>query len=334
MHRNVSYLLGLLFVGAALAWIAVPIARPSASPPQDGSLEPLPAVTDTGSATSSTTVPGGSGTAPAPVTSTPPPSTSTTAPPAPVGGDAGEWALVFRDEFDGPPLDTDRWVTCYWWDDNGCSNEGNSELEWYQPGNVVVGDGVLALEAREEEVRTRRGRYPYTSGMVTTGRDVDDLEVAPGFSFTYGYVEVRAKVPEGTGLWPALWLLPADHESRPEIDIVEVLGDTPEIARFHIHYEDGDGDRLSPGYDWVDTDLSEDWHVYAVEWTDDRVAWYLDGVVRWEVTDPEAIPHEDLYLIMNLAVGGEWPGAPDEDTEFPAQFLIDYVRIWQSGSGR
>jgi beta-glucanase (GH16 family) len=344
MHRSLQYVLGFFFVGAILIWVAVPPAGPPSTPDaSDRDVEPGLEAAAPGSTAPPRSVPVAPEPAPSesatttivPATTTTVPATTTTSPPDPVGGDAGQWTLVFRDEFDGPRLATDRWVTCYWWDDDGCSNEGNDELEWYRPDNVIVDDGRLVLEAREESTRTRRGdRYPYTSGMVTTGRDVDDLAVPPGFVFTYGYVEVRAKVPSGTGLWPAVWLLAADHESRPEIDIIEVLGDTPEVARFHIHYNDRTGDRQSPGQDWIGPDLSEDWHLYAVEWTEDRVVWYLDGVARWEVTDPEAIPREDLYLILNLAVGGEWPGAPDDDTEFPARFLIDYVRIWQAGSGR
>lgn len=249
---------------------------------------------------------------------------------APHGG-ADEWSLIFADDFDGDELDPDAWVTCYWWDDDGCTNLGNGELQWYQPENVDVRDGRLVLTARHEQGSGELGRdYDYTSGIVTTGRSVDDPDVTPGLIFLYGYVEMRARFDAGAGLWPAFWLLPDDHESRPEIDIMEVNGAEPSILSVHLHYEHSNGDRDSFGSDCTYKDLSGDWHTYAVEWGPDSVTWYLDGEECWHFTDEAHIPTRDpMYILINLAVGGSYVGPPDEETEFPARFEIDWVKVWQ-----
>ena len=243
---------------------------------------------------------------------------------------ANEMELVFSDEFEQTELDSDKWVDCYWWDIEGCTNAGNSELEWYLPENVSVHRGSLILEARKEVITNHnRELFPYSSGMVTTGRDVSDTDKPPKFSFQYGYVEVKANFPAGTGLWPAIWLLPITHESRPEIDIFELLGDDVQLARLHIHYVDDEKERQSVGHKQFVPDLTDGWQTIGLNWQEDKVTWYLNGNQIWEVTEPEAIPHEPLYLILNLAVGGDYPGPPDSSTQFPAQVEIDYVRIWQ-----
>lgn len=246
------------------------------------------------------------------------------------GQPAPEQTLVFADEFEQDALDRGRWTTCYWWDDDGCTNLGNQELEWYLPDNVSVGDGVLRLEARRGPVRGSDGEdYPYSSGMVTTGRSEDDQAQQPRFGFQYGRVEARMRMPEGKGLWPALWLLPLTHESRPEIDVMEVLGDTPSTLRAHVRYVDDDGDRVIRGHTWTGADSSAGWHVYGLRWTPDELVWLVDGREEWRFAEAESVPDEPMYLLINLAVGGEWPGAPDPSTDFPAALEVDYVRIWQ-----
>lgn len=238
--------------------------------------------------------------------------------------------LVFSDEFDGTELDEDKWVDCYWWDVEGCTNAGNSELEWYLPENVRIQQGSLILETQKEMITTHnRELFPYSSGMVTTGRDVSDTEVPTKFSFQYGTIEVRAKFPAGKGLWPAIWLLPITHESRPEIDVLELLGHEVRSARMHLHYVDSEQERQSMGHTQFVPDLTEGWQTIGLDWQADKITWYLNGDEIWEVTDPEAVPHEPLYLILNLAVGGDYPGPPDQTTSFPSHVEIDYVRIWQ-----
>lgn len=244
-------------------------------------------------------------------------------------GQAGVWQLVFSADFDGNGLNGEKWVTCFWWDDQGCTIASNHELQWYRRANVTVGDGMVRLQARREAAAAPDGRtFAYTSGMISSGRRVDDLTIPAKFAFQYGYVEVRAKAPRGQGLWSALWLLPADHESRPEIDVMEILGHAPDTVEMHLHYNDADGKRQRQGHQWTGPDLSTDWHLFAVDWQPNQIIWYVDGVERWRVDDKEAIPAEPMYILANLAVGGNWPGAPDEQTPFPSAFLLDYIRVW------
>ena len=244
----------------------------------------------------------------------------------------GDWTLVFSDEFDGPGLDREKWTTCYWWNKNGCTNLGNAELQWYMPDNVSLADGQLVMTARPEEVSGWEGRpFAYTSGMVTTGRDFDELPRLPRAEFLYGHFEIRAKLPAGAGLWPALWLLPSTRESRPEIDIMEVLGDSPRILNLHVHYDDEKGETQAPGEEIKTKDLTRDFHVYGLTWDKDLITWYLDGKKIWTFKDH--IPAEPMYLLMNLAVGGKWPGPPNKKTKFPAEFVVDYVRVWTRSGG-
>jgi len=244
-------------------------------------------------------------------------------------GDDAAWRLVFRDEFEVGVLDPQRWTTCYWWATDGCNIGTSGEVEWYQPGNVTVDRGVLRLTARRQPIVNDDGeRFAYTSGMVSTGRATPDRGVPPLFAFTYGLAEVRARLPAGAGLWPAFWLLALDHQSRPEIDVMEVLGN--DITTLRVHYHSVvDGERVSGGERIAASDLSAGWHTYAVDWSPQRIVWYLDGVAKWWVEDPSVISNEPMYLILNLAVGGDFAGAPTAATMFPSSYLIEYVRVWQ-----
>jgi beta-glucanase (GH16 family) len=246
-------------------------------------------------------------------------------------GQPGRWQLLFSDEFDGSSLDGKKWVTCYWWNQNGCTNLGNHELQWYRPQNVTVAAGQLRLRARRESARGHDDvRYDYTSGLVSTGRDVEDVARPTRFDFQYGYLEMRARIPAGRGLFPALWMLPADHESKPEIDVMEVLGQEPRVLHTYFHYRDAAaGIDRRQGRDSATVDLSAGWHVFGVDWRPDRIVWYLDGVERWRYQDADHIPHEPMYILINLAVGGKWPGSPDSSTGLPADLLVDYVRVWR-----
>jgi beta-glucanase (GH16 family) len=240
--------------------------------------------------------------------------------------------LIFADEFDGAQIDPTRWTTCYWWETDGCTNEGNQELAWYQPGNVLVDGGVLRLRAQAQPIETAAGTsYPYTSGMITTGRDTSRLAVPPRFTFRYGTAQVRARLPRGAGLWPAFWLLPATHRSKPEIDVLEMLGHDPARVHLGLHYLDaqGEADRFSTS--WRGPDLSAGWHTFTIDWQPHLLVWSVDGVERLRYSEPAHIPHEPMYLIINLAVGGEWPGPPDEATVFPSDYVVDFVRVWGYG---
>jgi beta-glucanase (GH16 family) len=240
--------------------------------------------------------------------------------------------LLFADEFDGTALDPARWHTCFWWASITCTIQSNNEMGCYTPSGASVADGVLRLRAERRDTACFDGTtYPFASGLAMTGGRKS--EKPAGFLFTYGYATARIKIPRGKGLWPAFWLLPADcsmnpcqYTSRPEIDIMEVLGDAPDTLHMGYHYPDGDfscRDYVAP------LDLSLDFHVYAIEWTPGALIWYLDGAELCRYTDAATISASASYLLLNLAVGGDWPGAPDGSTAFPSEMVVDYVRVYR-----
>jgi beta-glucanase (GH16 family) len=245
-------------------------------------------------------------------------------------GVEGDWELKFHDEFDENELDSTRWTTCYWWDYPSCTIKSNNELEIYQPENVSIRDGVLYLTAREQNVVVLEDQeFNYTSGLISSGNSPTDLTEAARFSFRYGFVEVRAKVPKGKGLWPAIWMLPDTRVSTPEIDILEILGDETDRIVMNYHYFSLEGKEARSSGEWVGPDFSEDWHVFGLDWQPDHITWYIDGVERSTFTEAAYIVTQPMYIILNLAVGGNWPGSPDETTPFPSSFEIDYVRVYQ-----
>ena len=246
-----------------------------------------------------------------------------------------QWKLVFEDNFDGEHLDTSKWVTCYDWYDkthDGCSNNGNNEEEWYTPAGVSLGNGVVTLTAKKEPTKGWDGKqekdYGYKSGMISTGRP--DWDGAPKWTATYGYYEARVKMPEGRGIWPAFWLLPADKEWPPEIDIMELLGHEPSSVLLTYFWANGKfpPPKDSSTYTNTDQNFTSDWHVFAVDWQPGKIDWYVDGTVRKTVTS-EHVPNEPMEILLNLAVGGKLPGTTDQNTVFPAQMQIDYVRVYQ-----
>ena len=230
--------------------------------------------------------------------------------------------LAFHEEFSGRRLDRRRWNRCHWWARRGCTIASNNELEWYLPRQVRVRGGRVRLVAEQRSVRGSDGEtYPYRSGMISSGPPFDSSR--PRFSFRYGRAEIRARIPVGRGLWSAFWLLPVTRESKPEIDVMEVLGHRPRTVEMHLHYRDGEEVRQR-GHEW--RHLSPGWHTFGIDWRPGRLAWLVDGKVRWRVRG-EAVPSERMYLVANLAVGGDWPGPPDSATRFPSSFDIDWVKV-------
>jgi len=261
-------------------------------------------------------------------------------PPAYTHVPAEELRLLWHDEFDGPvgtPPDPEKWGY-----DLGGQGWGNREYQYYtdRPQNAAQdGAGNLVITAREAaptdaaELECWYGPCRYTSArLLTKGK----------FSFTHGVVEARVRVPFGQGIWPALWMLGEDFGPTPwpdcgEIDIMENIGREPRTVHGTIHgpgYCGGDG--IGGPYDLPEGQvLADDFHCFAVEWLPGEIHWYLDGhhyftVLREQIPEGTTWVYEHpFFLLLNLAVGGFWPGDPDDTTVFPQTLVVDYVRIFQ-----
>ncbi|MBN2385965.1 MAG: glycoside hydrolase family 16 protein [Anaerolineales bacterium] len=239
------------------------------------------------------------------------------------------WTLVWADEFnqpDGSAPDPSRWNHA-----TGGSGWGNAELQHYSNStdNAYIQDGMLVIQANEE---TSMGRN-YTSARLHT---------MVWAEWTYGRFEIRARLPNTPGIWPAFWLLPASatrYGTWPaggEIDIMEMIGSQPGRVYATIHYNNPH--RQSGGhYDLpAGQTFADDFHVFALEWEPEEMRWYVDGVLYHTETSwftnnaPFPAPFDQpFYLLINLAVGGTWPGSPDETSAFPQYLFVDYVRVYQ-----
>lgn len=232
------------------------------------------------------------------------------------------WVLRWSDEFDGDGLDWFRWNA------QDAVSPRNHELQYYTPNEVSTVRGRLRLSSHRAGFRDRA----FTSGAVDTyGK----------FSFTYGRVEVRARLPRmGPGIWPAVWLLgtgchplgppcPWPTATAAEIDVLEAVN-SPTTLHTNLHHGTVVGESLSPGpTSRAVPDLSEDFHTFAVEWEPGGVVrWFLDDGLVDQRTVPGAFD-QPMYLLINTAVGGDWPGAPTAETSFPQHFDVDSVRIYQ-----
>lgn len=218
--------------------------------------------------------------------------------------------MTFNDEFEGTLLDTGKWSTAYRW-----GRKNPPELQYYAPDAFELQNGILRIRAE----RRQMAGLDYTSGLIATHNN---------YTFTYGYVETRARIPAGKGFWPAFWLLSDNPSSSNEIDAMENLGHEPRRVYATLHYDGPSGDVVLVSHDYVGPDFSAAFHTFGMRWDPSAVIWYVDGVERFRVTDH--VPQKPMYVIANLAVGGEWPGNPDSSTVFPAYFDIDYVRVYQS----
>lgn len=243
------------------------------------------------------------------------------------------WSLVWSDEFSGNSLDTGKWNVLL------REQSKHNELQYYLPDEVYTENGLLRLRSRVRKF----GPMEFTSGR---------LDTKDKFTPVYGRFEIRAKLPSGKGLWPAYWLYPQNRnwqmeyimaeavasgkeriipEERPwysEIDIMEFLGHEPNIVYGTLHYYSFDGQKkTSSGKVTGSIDYSNDFHIYVLEWEPDSIRWYIDGKIFHSTV--LGIPHTPHYLIINTAIGGEWPGNPDSTTVFPQFHDIDYVRVYQ-----
>ncbi len=240
--------------------------------------------------------------------------------------------LVWRDEFLEPELNLANWQP-----EHSTFGDGGNTLHCYLPENVSITDGLLVLSGNEAETTCPNGSVrQYSSGMVSS----PDLA-----TFTYGWFEVRARVPEGQGLWPAIWLSPdgSTYGAWPasgEIDLMEVRGQAPNNVRVNAHYLDQAGRRAqdpddvsaAPGSGFADA-----FHTFGVRWEPGRMVFMVDGLEQhviegWSSSaGPNDAPFDQPFFFrLNLAIGGDYPGSPDDTTPWPAQFEIDWVRVFQS----
>lgn len=231
--------------------------------------------------------------------------------------------LVWSDEFDGTSLTSD------WTHEIGTGNNGwgNNELQYYQPENTTVNDGYLIIQAREENVG---GRNYTSSRIVTQGNQ----------SFQYGRIDIRAALPFGQGLWPALWMLGDNFNTVGwpycgEIDIMELVGGAEDNRVYGTVHWDQNGTKADYGCSNALTDgsiFAEEFHVFTIIWDDQAITWYRDDIQFCSIDiTPAALDEfqQPFFFIFNVAVGGNWPGSPDASTQFPQQMVVDYVRVFQ-----
>ncbi len=239
------------------------------------------------------------------------------------------YTLAWSDEFNGTALNTSAWSF-----DNGdgCPGNcgwGNNELEYYtgRPENLFFQDGKMIIEARKENFSGKN----YTSAKILTrGKKV----------FKFGRIDMRAKLPIGKGIWPAFWMMPQNSvyggwPKSGEIDIMEMIGHQPSTSYGTLHFGPGPGStQLGRNYVLPSGKFNDEFHVFSLEWKQDQIKWLIDGTVfsSYSISDfgSNNYPfNEDFFLILNLAVGGNWPGNPDAGTYLPQWFIVDYIRVYQ-----
>lgn len=238
--------------------------------------------------------------------------------------------LVWFDEFDGDSLDTTKW-TAYVGD--GCPQNcsfGNNELQYYtdRPENHSISDGILTITALPDSFRTRA----YTSAKLITKNKGD---------WKYGRIEVMARIPSGRGNWPAIWMLPTQNNyggwpRSGEIDIMEHVGYDQGNMHGTVHTQSFNHIKGTQKGDSIQiADISEKFHLYAIEWSENKIDFFLDDE-KYHSFENTGVGSDDwpfdqpFYLILNLAVGGNWGGKMGVANDiFPNRFEIDYVRVYQ-----
>jgi beta-glucanase (GH16 family) len=244
------------------------------------------------------------------------------------------WVLTWSDEFnspDGSPIDSSKWTQ-----ETGGNGWGNNELEYYTTStrNAHQESGSLVIEAiREHYTGADNVTREYTSARLKT---------AGKFSQTYGRFEARIKMPKGQGMWPAFWLLGDDigkigWPNCGEIDIVENLGREPSVAHGTIHGPGYSGDHgIGAAYTLPGNEkFTDDFHLFAAEWEPREIRFYIDDHLYAKRRPADLPPgtkwvyDHPFFIILNLAVGGYWPGNPDDTTTFPQRMLVDYVRVYR-----
>lgn len=232
--------------------------------------------------------------------------------------------LVWQDEFEGTSLNTANWKF-----ETGTGNNGwgNNELQFYRQENTQVNAGHLIITAKKENFQ---GSQFTSSRIITSGLK----------SFKYGRIDIRAALPKGQGMWPALWMLGSNFQTVGwpacgEIDIMEMIGGGGREKTVHgtVHWDNnGSHASFSNSRSLTSGTLADEFHVYSIVWTNSSISWYLDNVQYHSIdTTPAALSEfqQEFFFIFNIAVGGNWPGSPDGTTVFPQHLFVDYIRVFQ-----
>jgi beta-glucanase (GH16 family) len=234
------------------------------------------------------------------------------------------WSLVWHDEFDGTAIDSANWTY-----DIGSGGWGNGEAQFYtsRPENARIEDGMLVIEAHQEK---------YEDSYYTSAR----LKTQGLQSFHYGRIEARLKVPSGDGVWPAFWMLGSSFDGTNwpdcgEVDIMEYVGREPDLIIGTLHGPGYSGASGVSQWNRQEYAIADDFHTYAIEWKADQIDWYYDGekyhtVISADLSDRRWVFDQPFFIILNLAVGGTLGGAIGLDTVFPAQYTVDYVRVYEA----
>lgn len=235
---------------------------------------------------------------------------------------------LWSDEFNESTVNTN-----YWQYDLGNGGWGNQELECYTDSNATIAGGYLQIQAKQQNVVYNGVNSSYTSTRVNT---------AGKFSFEYGRIDIRAKLPVAPGMWPALWFLGNDFGTAGwpgcgETDLMELVGSNPHLVTGSIHWLEGNGQEGTLNNTYTlpgGADYSQKFHVFSLVWTKTQITMYVDDIPymsqsstsissgTWPFNQPQ-------FLIMNVAVGGNWPGSPTAQTVFPQSMYVDYVRVFQ-----
>lgn len=226
------------------------------------------------------------------------------------------YTLVWADEFNGNTLDLSSWNY-----NTGGEGWGNNEQQYYTDQNATIENGILVITGKAEAI----GSNPYTSSRITTKGKRE---------FLYGKIEAKIKIPAGQGLWPAFWMLGAniDAVNWPqcgEIDIMEHIN-ADSIFYGTLHWVNNE--KVSSGNQTISP--PEEYHVYSIEWDADAISWFLDGIkfhsveIKNNINSTEEF-HKPFFVLLNLAIGGNWPGQTIDQSKLPAGMLVDYVKVYQ-----
>ncbi len=233
------------------------------------------------------------------------------------------YSLTWNDEFEGTSVNTSNWD---FETGTGNSGWGNNELQYYRQQNAWVEGGVLTIEARKENYQGSN----YTSSRIITKNKK---------SFQYGRIDIRALLPKGQGIWPALWMLGNNIQtvgwpSCGEIDIMEMVGGNGRDNQTHgtVHWENDGHNYIGDSYTLPSGIFADEYHVFSIIWDETQIKWFVNDIKFYEIDiTPSHMSefHQAHFFIFNVAVGGNWPGNPDATTIFPRRMRVDYIRVFQ-----